>query len=902
MTKADQVASAMDRAAFPGGVNLSTENSPSIRHPMAGRQQRLEVPSEADRSKAATVLDRAVADAVAATATSQQRFLWLWRKFTNTLSRYNVTSGLAVDWQLLPADTRIVDHTIWDHLGVTAALAVALPHAALLVCSVGPVQDFIRTARRTQDLWMGSYMLSYLAWRGIRIIADEFGPDAVIYPSLYGQPLVDQWLKVDHQLKVSLRPEDLTRATLPNKFVALLPAADAKGVAERVADAVRNAWRELADGVAWWLWRDAGVTTDAVWQQLFDSHKQQMPELYWSIHRWRDVSKFTQSKDEADAAMDEVQRLLFPPSDWQFKHTYDVFCVTAPNMVNIGTLYSRLHDLAQRGFEARKGLRDFAPIEERGEKCTLCGVRAALHNDGLSAREHWKEVAKRVRGVKGEFVTVKPGGHERLCGVCTVKRLVQRGFFERKFRLRGGFPSTSSVAAASFKSRVIEKLHDARLARALQAHLDALRQLGLHRFAEGTGARMLPHLMIQAIQLPRTVLKLALRFLRYDGDAFYDETFTVERMKDDYDIQIVAQNQLDAARHTLSSFLGVCRDLEIDPPAKYFAVLMLDGDEMGKWLSEDNAPQLSQALRQEAVQDLRTNHPAWNAVLDAKRVLSPALHASMSRALANFALDLVPLVVEQRYCGRVVYAGGDDVLALLPIDQVLPAARELRAVFSGEVTIDSNRQVNPCFRDATVSGFLTLDDQPLLTMGPQATASVGISIAHHLSPLDAALAAARRAESAAKSQYGRNALCVHFLKRSGEELRVGAQWFYKDTHHDTQDTVGLLTDLQQRFAEKKISMKFAHAVFDTARTLAGVPTAQKAELRRLLKRHRGKALDSQEGDKQAGELAPKLAQLARSLEVHYPKTEPEPDQPQPGMVELAKWLLLVRFLAQGASD
>lgn len=905
--KADQVASAMDRAAFPRDVNLTAEEfreNPYVSHPLAGRQRKLEKFKEADQNTITSALDKVIADVAKVADTPKQRFLWLWRKLAASLAAHDAANGLASDWQLIPADTRIVDHSLWDHLGVTAALAVALPHAALFVCSIGPVQDFIRTARRTQDLWMGSYMLSYLAWCGIRIIADEFGPDAVIYPSLYGQPLVDQWLAADHKWQVAPPREDLTRATLPNKFVALLPAADAKEVAERVTDAVRNAWRELADGVAWWLWREASVTTDAVWQQLFDSHKQQMPELYWSIHRWPDVSKFTQSKDEADAALDEVQRLLSPPSDWQFKHTYDVFCATAPKMVNIGTLYSCLHDLAQRGFEARKGLRDFAPIEERGEKCTLCGVRAALHNDGLSARDHWREVAKRVRGVKGEFVTVKPGGRERLCGMCTVKRLVQRSFFERKLGLRGGFPSTSSIAAASFKSRVIEKLTDIRLARALRTHLDALQQLGLHWFAEGTGAKMLPHLMARAMRLSGAVRKLAIRFLRYDGNAFYDETFTVERMRDDYDLQTVTQNQVDAARRTLGSLLGACRELGIDAPAKYFAVLMLDGDEMGKWLSGDKAPLFSQALRHEAVQDLRTNHPTWATVLDAKRVLSPALHASMSRALANFALSLVPLVVEQQYCGRVVYAGGDDVLALLPVDQVLPAARELRAVFSGEATIDSNHQVNPCFRDATVSGFLTLDDQPLLTMGPQAKASVGISIAHHLSPLDAALAAAHRAESAAKNQYGRNALCLHFLKRSGEELRVGAQWFYSDTSNDTQDTVGLLADLQRRFAEDRVSMKFAHAVFDTARTLAGVPTAQKAELCRLLKRHRGKALNSQEGEEQAKDLAPKLAQLARSLEVHLPKTGTElaPDQPQPGLVELAKWLLLVRFLAQGASD
>jgi len=36
-----------------------------------------------------------------------------------------------------------------------------MPH--VLVISFGPIQDFIASARRCQDLWFGSYLLSELA-------------------------------------------------------------------------------------------------------------------------------------------------------------------------------------------------------------------------------------------------------------------------------------------------------------------------------------------------------------------------------------------------------------------------------------------------------------------------------------------------------------------------------------------------------------------------------------------------------------------------------------------------------------------------------------------------------------------------------------------------------------------
>ena len=33
----------------------------------------------------------------------------------------------------------------------------------LFVCSIGPVQDFIATARKSRDLWFGSWLLSELS-------------------------------------------------------------------------------------------------------------------------------------------------------------------------------------------------------------------------------------------------------------------------------------------------------------------------------------------------------------------------------------------------------------------------------------------------------------------------------------------------------------------------------------------------------------------------------------------------------------------------------------------------------------------------------------------------------------------------------------------------------------------
>ena len=74
----------------------------------------------------------------------RRRFLSVWRLLADRL-------GEELAWlRHLPADTRIPDHTIWNHLDMTAGLHAALSGqggAAFLSFSLGPVQPFIAAAR-----------------------------------------------------------------------------------------------------------------------------------------------------------------------------------------------------------------------------------------------------------------------------------------------------------------------------------------------------------------------------------------------------------------------------------------------------------------------------------------------------------------------------------------------------------------------------------------------------------------------------------------------------------------------------------------------------------------------------------------------------------------------------------
>lgn len=186
----------------------------------------------------------------------RKALLAFWR-FGPELDETKDNGQLGALWKLLPADTRVPDHSIWDHLDLTSAFAGAFAadpdgEAALLALSIGPVQPFIAAARSTSDLWAGSHLLARLAWEAMRPVCEAYGPDAILFPRLRGVPQVDLWLRDQMNLPGSLFEKcewarsatdsnPLFSAALPNRFVAVVPRSQARALAEKVPATVR-AW------------------------------------------------------------------------------------------------------------------------------------------------------------------------------------------------------------------------------------------------------------------------------------------------------------------------------------------------------------------------------------------------------------------------------------------------------------------------------------------------------------------------------------------------------------------------------------------------------------------------------------------------------------------------------------
>ncbi|WP_293191523.1 type III-B CRISPR-associated protein Cas10/Cmr2 [Ottowia sp.] len=194
----------------------------------------------------------------------KKQLLTLWR-FAPELRETDDNGRLGALWKMLPADTRIPDHSIWDHLDLTSAFAGAFAgdpqgEVALLTLAIGPVQSFIAAARKMDDLWAGSHLLARLSWEAMRVVCEQLGPDAILFPRLRGVPQVDLWLKDACGLPAELFDEcdwqngntdsnPLFSAALPNRFVAVVPASQAQTLAQEVQKQVREWLQQLGQEV-----------------------------------------------------------------------------------------------------------------------------------------------------------------------------------------------------------------------------------------------------------------------------------------------------------------------------------------------------------------------------------------------------------------------------------------------------------------------------------------------------------------------------------------------------------------------------------------------------------------------------------------------------------------------------
>lgn len=179
---------------------------------------------------------------------------------------------------------------------------------------------------------------------------------------------------------------------------------------------------------------------------------------------------------------------------------------------------------------------------------------------------------------------------------------------------------------------------------------------------------------------------------------------------------------------------------DVDVDGKYIAVIAMDGDRMGENLSS---------------------------------FANESQHRAFSSSLARFASAVESIV--KGFDGVLVYDGGDDVLAVVPVKQAIDCACTLRVKFGDMVKGKDGKSL---------------------------TASTGIAVGHKTVPIQDLVNKAHAAESRAKNDYSRDALAVSVFKRSGEILEWGCKWESKALDIYSQLRGSLTDSLSKRFPYK----------------------------------------------------------------------------------------------------
>jgi CRISPR-associated protein Cmr2 len=215
----------------------------------------------------------------------------------------------------------------------------------------------------------------------------------------------------------------------------------------------------------------------------------------------------------------------------------------------------------------------------------------------------------------------------------------------------------------------------------------------------------------------------------YDGHLLFEERLS-EFFSDKIDLQkakdaligVPEKNNKPPIKGFLEKAFG-----KNAKPLPYYALVLADGDFMGKAIDSI-----------QKIAEIDGSDPKEK-------------HKELSGKLSDFAKE-VGKIIEKDGQGSLIYAGGDDVLAFVGLHKVLKYANELQDKFYESL------------KDFKYDGKKS------------PTLSVGIAVVHHLEPLEDALELVRKAEKAAKSVDGKNALAVVVDKRSGASRIAKGTW------------------------------------------------------------------------------------------------------------------------------
>ncbi len=371
--------------------------------------------------------------------------------------------------------------------------------------------------------------------------------------------------------------------------------------------------------------------------------------------------------------------------------------------------YKSAYEKLSEVMGAYKITRVFEQTAEEGIKCSLCGENEVVHNKKFTGTiiDMRKELAESFKNIKSNYSYLFQE-NEALCGVDLLKRgvhLVEKGKFEHSF------PS---------------------MARVLTLHISN------DKTYNGVKSNVKTTL--------RSIIDDKLDF---DDQLLFKENLTKKYFKNNYHQEVDEQ--------TLEELKKKVKELNKIP--RYYAVLMLDGDHMGKWMNGDYAKDAS---------------------------LPEECQKSISKALSDFNKKVRDFFNNHGEYGKLIYAGGDDVLAFVNINHLFETLKELHEMYPKEFSGCGSEKVPTC--------------------------SVGVCVAHYKEPLTFVLRKAREMENKAKEYGDRNTFAIAVMNKSGsinEFVSSESKW----------EGLDKVNDLVAKMKNDVISNKFIYTFLEETKLL-----------------------------------------------------------------------------------
>ena len=466
------------------------------------------------------------------------------------------------------------------------------------------------------------------------------------------------------------------------------------------------------------------------------------------------------------------------------------------SQMNVGTWWGSMQGQVGRLLQAVKNTRTWRIPAAPGERSTISGQFSALH-PGMLYNEKYREGAGLPAGSMNFFwwmmAEVYPGlfnGSEKLNAIELTKRMAwldggiyqslggeakerEKDDYEKMIR----FPNLSSIAAARFAhnnpERVLEYWNELRKLLGTEKYISD--ENDAKKIFDSEQLKQFRLQVQRPFQVPKT--DLALREFSETRKGYNGMMFSSKWLADDMALEKEKREQL---RKLIALAHEKC-GLKGGSPSDWWVLVLADGDNMGNYVSGRNLQPYENYLQTEIVEQLKQQGEDWQSMLEqTTKRMGPATHVGLNRALLDFSNRLVPYLTEHRFCGRVIYSGGDDVMVMLPLEDLPEYLLSLRAAWCGaekdpfgdkdidrdidgdkdrdgdidrdrdrdrDGDIDRDRDKDELISFQEQGGYWKptpnnqkiLPNRPLFTMGKGATMSIGIVMAHKSVPLPTVL-------------------------------------------------------------------------------------------------------------------------------------------------------------------